>query len=111
MGRTDFQCRGIHPFRPLSRGVPGIGQAVQRRASARACDLGQLRPLPLHRVPPAASARGLFRVDGSGDEYDGGVCRSFDFDGVEEGGGGENSCTFGPNWVSYLNTPLNKSVN
>ena len=49
------------------------------------------RPLPLHRVPPAAPARGLFRIDGSGDEYAGGVCRGFDLGGVEEGGGGEES--------------------
>ena len=43
----------------------------------------------MYRVPPAGFARGLFRIDGSGDEYAGGVCRGFDFGGVEEGGGGE----------------------
>ena len=64
--------------------VSGIGQAVQRRASARACDLGRLRPLPLHRVPPAVPARGLCRIDGFGDEYAGGVCRGGGGDSVEE---------------------------
>ena len=42
-------------------------------------------------MPPTASARGLFRIDGSGDEYAGGVCGGFDFGRVEEGGGGEKA--------------------
>ena len=42
-------------------------------------------------MPPAAPARGLFRIDGSGDEYAGGVCGGFDFGRVEEGGGGEKA--------------------
>ena len=32
---------------------------------------------------------GLFRIDGLGDEYGGGVCGGFDFGGGEEGGGGD----------------------
>jgi len=43
-------------------------------------------PLPLPQDPPAAPARGLFRIDGSGDEYGGGVCGGFDECGGEEGG-------------------------
>ena len=39
----------------------------------------------------------LFRIDGSGDEYAGGVCRGFDFGGVEEGGGGEKAGGLTPN--------------
>ena len=39
-------------------------------------------------MPPAAPARGLFRIDGSGDEYGGDVCGGFDFGGGEEGCGG-----------------------
>jgi len=58
-----------------------------RLPPARPCDLGRLRAVPHYRVPPAAPARGLFRIDGSGDEYGGGVCGGFDFGGGEEGGG------------------------
>lgn len=38
-------------------------------------------------MPQAAPARGLFRIDGSGDEYGGGVCGGVDFGGGEDGGG------------------------
>lgn len=56
-------------------------------APSRPCDLDRLRPLPLHRDPPAALVRRLFRIDGSGDEYGGGVCRGGSECGGEEGGG------------------------
>lgn len=48
-------------------------------------------------MPPAAPARGLFRIDGSGNEYAGRVCRGFDFGGVEEGGGGREG-----GWLSWM---------
>ena len=67
--------------------VPGINQKLPPRPQARPCDLGRLRAVPHYRVPPAAPARGLFRIDGSGDEYGGGVCGGFGFGGGEDGGG------------------------
>lgn len=60
---------------------PGIGQAAPRQASARACSPGRLWTVPHYRVSPVTPARGLFRIDGSGDEYAGGIC-----------GGGGVSC-------------------
>ena len=57
--------------------------------------LSCLRPIPLHRDPPTAPARGLFRVDGFGAEYSRRICWG-DLDGVEEGGGGEKSWTLTP---------------
>ena len=71
----------------LSGGVAGIVESDGFLAPGRTCDFGRLRPLALHRVPPAGPACGLFRGDGFGDEYGGGVCRGFDFGGGEEGGG------------------------
>lgn len=40
---------------------------------------GRLWAVPHYRVSPVALACGLFRIDGSGDEYGGGVCGGFDF--------------------------------
>ena len=36
--------------------------------------LGRLWAVPHYRVSPVALACGLFRIDGSGDEYAGGIC-------------------------------------
>lgn len=52
--------------------MAGIVESDGFLAPGRTCDFGRLRPLALHRVPPAAPACGLFRGDGFGDEYGGG---------------------------------------
>ena len=52
----------------------GLGPSAPRRSPTLACNLGWLRAVAHNRVPPAAPARGLFRIDGSGDEYGRGVC-------------------------------------
>ena len=67
--------------------MAGIVESDGFLAPGRTCDFGRLRPLALHRVPPAGFACGLFRGDGFGDEYGGGVRGGFDFGGGEEGGG------------------------
>lgn len=53
-----------------------IGQVIQRWASARACDVGWLRPLLQYREPPDAYACVFFPADGFGAEYggEGGGC-------------------------------------
>ena len=55
---------------------PGVGQAAPRQASARACSPGRFWAVPHYRVSPVAPARGLFRIDESGDEYGGGTNRN-----------------------------------
>ena len=52
--------------------MAGIVESDEFLAPGRPCDLGRLRPLALHRVPPAGPACGFFRSDGFGDEYGGG---------------------------------------
>lgn len=69
--------------------MAGIVESDGFLAPGRTCDFGRLRPLALHRVPPTGPACGLFRGDGFGDEYGGGICWRFDECGGEEGGGGE----------------------
>lgn len=46
-------------------------------------------------MPPVASARGFFRVDGFGDECGGGRGWGVPVGRGEEGGGGEKACTVG----------------
>ena len=75
------------PFGFFLGGVAGVVESDGFLAPGRTCDFGRLRPLALHRVPPAGPEGGLFRGDGFGDEYGGGVCGGFDFGGGEEGGG------------------------
>ena len=67
--------------------MAGIVESDGFLAPGRTCDFGRLRPLALHRVPPAGPACGLFRGDGFGDEYGGGRSWGSDECGGEEGGG------------------------
>ena len=57
--------------------MAGIVESDGFLAPGRACDFGRLRPLVLHRVPPAAPEGGVFRGDGFGDEYGGGLVEVF----------------------------------
>ena len=90
-------------------GVASIVESAGFLAPGRTCDFGRLRPLALHRVPPAGPACGLFRGDGFGDEYSRRICRSVDFGGAEEGDGGEKALILGPNSVSFEKGALKKS--
>lgn len=67
--------------------MAGIVESNGFLAPGRTCDFGRLRPLALHRVPPASPEGGLFRGDGFGDEYGGGRSWGVDECGGEEGGG------------------------
>ena len=53
-----------------------IGQAAPSRPPVLACDPGWLWAVPLHRESPAGFEGGVFRGDGSGDEYGGGTNRN-----------------------------------
>ncbi len=86
-GRDAVQHPRIHALRLLSFGVPGFDPADWRLPHNRGCDPGRLWTFPWHRVPAAVPARGLFRSDGSSDEYGGGVCGRRGECGGEEGGG------------------------
>ena len=59
--------------------MAGIVESDGFLAPGRTCDFGRLRPLALHRVPPAGPEGWVFRGDGFGDEYGGGRCWGFDF--------------------------------
>lgn len=63
--------------------MAGIVESDGFLAPGRTCDFGRLRPLALHRVPPAGFEGGVFRGDGFGDEYGGG--RSWGRDFIDRG--------------------------
>ncbi len=64
--------------------MAGIVESDGFLAPGRTCDFGRLRPLALHRVPPAGFESGVLRGDGFGDEWGGGISWSF-FIGSGEG--------------------------
>ena len=83
-GRDALEHRRVCAVRVLSGGVAGIVESDEFLAPGRTCDFGRLRPLALHRVPPAGPEGGFFRGDGFGDEYGGGRCWRFDECGVRK---------------------------
>lgn len=65
--------------------MAGIVESDGFLSPGRTCDFGRLRPLALHRVPPAGFTRGVLRGDGFGDEYGGGRSRGLLVGRGEEG--------------------------